>query len=546
MKTMKCPFLNQLSSSFLSSYSSLLMKNYAPLCPIMSKVSRYYSTNNEGISGPKKDNEGIKHAKRLAEGDPSTCPFLKTVNPMVKLANPVVTQDIIHPLEKNDDNLFHYHKFFQDKILMKKKDHSYRVFKKVARFADKPPFAQELSANNKPITVWCSNDYLGMTSHPQVRQAVVEAVEKYGSGSGGTRNISGNTPLHEELEKEMASLHQKEAGLLFTSCFVANDSTLFTLGKSLPNCQIFSDAGNHASMIQGIRNSGATKYVFRSNDIDHLESLLKSVDKNLPKIVAFETVHSMSGDISPVGDMCDIAHKYGAITFVDEVHAVGLYGDQGAGVAERDGVLDKIDIISGTLGKAFGNIGGYIVGSNELIDMVRSYAAGFIFTTSLPPINLKAALTSVRILRGEEGRYLRRLHRENVSYMKNLLERAQIPQMPSKSHIIPIPVGDPVVCSWICDELMTRYGHYVQSINYPTVAKGTERLRIAPTPFHSRPMMEEFVFNLLKVWKEAGLDLCEKKTSFETCFYCHRSAKLVNGVNPCEWDQACPQYSLVN
>ena len=298
----------------------------------------------------------------------------------------------------------------------------------------------EYSWGEKPITVWCSNDYLGMSRHPEVIDAVREALDKYGAGAGGTRNISGNSMGHEMLEKRLADLHQKEAGLLFTSCFVANDSTLFTLAKSLPGCHIFSDAGNHASMIQGIKNSQVPKHIFRHNDVAHLEELLSKVDKNIPKIVAFETVHSMTGDISPHEALCDVAHKYGALTFVDEVHAVGLYGFHGAGVGERDYCLDKMDMISGTLGKAFGNVGGYIVSSAKLIDMVRSYAAGFIFTTSLPPTVLYGAMASVNILASEEGRALRATHQKTVAYMKSNLSSAGLPVIPSPSHIIPIKV----------------------------------------------------------------------------------------------------------
>lgn len=262
-----------------------------------------------------------------------------------------------------------------------------------------------------------------MSCHPEVKSAVRHALEKYGAGAGGTRNISGNSLNHENLEKRLANLHQKEAALLFTSCFVANDSTLFTLARLLPGCHIFSDAGNHASMIMGIRNSGVPKHIFRHNDVDHLRSLLKKVDKNVPKIVAFETVHSMTGAICPLEELCDLTHEYGGISFVDEVHAVGLYGDHGAGVGERDNQLHKMDIISGTMGKAFGNIGGYIAGSAKLVDMIRSYAAGFIFTTSLPPTVLCGADKAIEILSSDEGRELRQRHQSNVSYLRNLLQR---------------------------------------------------------------------------------------------------------------------------
>ena len=321
----------------------------------------------------------------------------------------------------------------------------FRVFKKVNRLAQKFPSAMEYTYGEKPITVWCANDYLGMSRHPKVVGAVHEALDKFGAGAGGTRNISGNSVAHEKLENRLAQLHKKEAGLLFSSCFVANDSTLFTLAKSLPGCHIFSDAGNHASMIQGIRNSSVPKHIFWHNDVEHLEELLSKVDKSVPKIVAFETVHSMTGDISPHQKLCDVAHKYGALTFVDEVHAVGLYGFSGAGIGERDYSSDKMDIISGTLGKAVGTIGGYIVGSAKLVDMIRSYAAGFIFTTSLPPTVLYGSLASIEVLSSDEGRELRSVHQKNVAYMKSSLSSAGIPIIPSPSHIIPIKVNSFII-----------------------------------------------------------------------------------------------------
>merc|ERR1711963_13026 len=367
---------------------------------------------------------------------------------------------------------FNYESFFDQQIQKKKMDHSYRVFKKVSRDAPNFPAAREFSWGKKEITVWCSNDYLGMSAHPKVTGAVMDAVTRHGVGAGGTRNISGNSILHEELEAELASLHDKEAALVFTSCYVANDTTLFTLARQLPGCEIFSDAGNHASMIQGIKNSGVPKHIFRHNDPDHLEQLLKNVGKNVPKIVAFETVHSMDGAICPLEELCDIAHHYGALTFVDEVHAVGLYGFHGAGVGERDGLLHKMDIISGTLGKAFGNVGGYIAANENLIDMVRSYGSGFIFTTSLPPTVLMGSLASIRILKSNEGRQLRAGHQANVTYMREKLFDLGIAAEHTPSHIIPIHVGDPALTTEISNRLIKEFGHYVQAINYPTVPRG--------------------------------------------------------------------------
>ncbi|XP_071081964.1 5-aminolevulinate synthase-like isoform X2 [Haliotis cracherodii] len=420
---------------------------------------------------------------------------------------------------------FNYEAFFANEVDKKKKDHSYRIFKKVMRNADAFPFAQEHSDGKKDISVWCSNDYLGMSWHPNVCNAVRKALEKHGAGAGGTRNISGNSPLHERLEQRLADLHQKEAGLIFTSCYVANDSTLFTLLKALPGCHIFSDAGNHASMIAGIRTSGAPKHIFRHNDPDHLEQLLKKVDVNVPKVVAFETVHSMDGSISPLKELCDVAHKYGALTFVDEVHAVGLYGDHGAGVAERDECLDDLDIISGTLGKAFGNMGGYIVGTANTIDMVRSYAAGFIFTTALPPTTLSGALASIDVLASDEGRELRARHQSNVLYLREKLTHEGIPAMHSPSHIIPIHVGDALTCTKVSNELINKHGVYVQAINYPTVARGSERLRVAPTPHHTREMMDVFVKNVVDIWKSNGLDLY-KPMCPKTCESCRKDLDI--------------------
>ncbi|MGH0182557.1 UNVERIFIED_CONTAM: hypothetical protein FKN15_010021 [Acipenser sinensis] len=320
-----------------------------------------------------------------------------------------------------------------------------------------------------------------------------ETLRQHGAGAGGTRNISGTSKFHVELEHELADLHGKDAALLFSSCFVANDSTLFTLAKMLPGCEIYSDAGNHASMIQGIRNSGATKFIFRHNDVNHLRELLEKSDPSTPKIVAFETVHSMDGAVCPLEEMCDVAHEFGGITFVDEVHAVGLYGARGGGIGDRDRIMDKMDIISGTLGKAFGCVGGYIASTATLVDTVRSYAAGFIFTTSLPPMLLAGAKESIQTLKSEEGRALRRKHQRNVKLMRQMLMDAGLPVVHCPSHIIPIRVSDAAKNTEVSDLLMSRYNIYVQAINYPTVARGEELLRIAPTPHHTPQMMNFFV-----------------------------------------------------
>ncbi|XP_008318820.1 5-aminolevulinate synthase, non-specific, mitochondrial isoform X2 [Cynoglossus semilaevis] len=418
---------------------------------------------------------------------------------------------------------FQYDDFFEKKIEEKKSDHTYRVFKTVNRLAQVFPMADDFTASladKREVSVWCSNDYLGMSRHPLVAQSIMETLQKHGSGAGGTRNISGTSKFHVELEQELADLHNKDAALLFTSCFVANDSTLFTLAKMLPGCEIYSDAGNHASMIQGIRNSGAKKFIFRHNDVAHLRELLQKGDPTKPKIVAFETVHSMDGAVCPLEEMCDLAHEFGAITFVDEVHAVGLYGARGGGIGDRDGVMHKMDIISGTLGKAFGCVGGYIASTAALVDTVRSYAAGFIFTTSLPPMLLAGARQSVQVLKGEEGRALRRKHQRNVKLLRQMLMDSGLPVVHCPSHIIPIRVSNAELNTQVCDIMMSRHNIYVQAINYPTVARGDELLRIAPTPHHTPEMMKYFVERLVHTWKEVGLEL-RPHTSAE-CTFCQQ------------------------
>ncbi|XP_077385246.1 5-aminolevulinate synthase, non-specific, mitochondrial [Festucalex cinctus] len=418
---------------------------------------------------------------------------------------------------------FHYDGFFEKKIEEKKSDHTYRVFKTVNRLANEFPMADDFTGSleeKREVSVWCSNDYLGMSRHPRVVQSIMETLRKHGSGAGGTRNISGTSKFHVELEQELADLHKKDAALLFTSCFVANDSTLFTLAKMLPGCEIYSDAGNHASMIQGIRNSGANKFIFRHNDVAHLRELLLKGDPSKPKIVAFETVHSMDGAVCPLEEMCDVAHEFGAITFVDEVHAVGLYGARGGGIGDRDGVMHKMDIISGTLGKAFGCVGGYIASTAALVDTVRSYAAGFIFTTSLPPMLLSGARQSIQVLKGEDGRALRRKHQRNVKLLRQMLMDAGLPVVHCPSHIIPVRVSDAEKNTEVCDLMMSRHSIYVQAINYPTVAKGDELLRIAPTPHHTPEMMKYFVERLVRTWKEAGLEL--KPHSSAECTFCQQ------------------------
>ncbi|XP_061794302.1 5-aminolevulinate synthase, non-specific, mitochondrial [Nerophis lumbriciformis] len=433
---------------------------------------------------------------------------------------------VSHLLQDNlpsSSSRFHYDGYFEKKIEEKKSDHTYRVFKTVNRLASEFPMAEDFTGSledKREVSVWCSNDYLGMSRHPWVVQSIMDTLRKHGSGAGGTRNISGTSKFHVELEQELADLHKKDAALLFTSCFVANDSTLFTLAKMLPGCEIYSDAGNHASMIQGIRNSGAKKFIFRHNDVAHLREMLLTGDPTKPKIVAFETVHSMDGAVCPLEEMCDVAHEFGAITFVDEVHAVGLYGARGGGIGDRDGIMHKMDIISGTLGKAFGCVGGYIASTSSLVDTVRSYAAGFIFTTSLPPMLLSGAKQSIQVLKGEEGRMLRRKHQRNVKLLRQMLMDSGLPVVHCPSHIIPVRVSNAEKNTEVCDLMMSRHNIYVQAINYPTVAKGEELLRIAPTPHHTPEMMKYFVERLVHTWKEVGLQL--KPHSSAECTFCQQ------------------------
>ena len=394
---------------------------------------------------------------------------------------------------------FAYGQTFKDALASLKTEGRYRVFADILRKQGSFPHANlHIGSTVKPIAVWCSNDYLGMAQHPKVLAAMHEALDTAGAGSGGTRNISGTTHIHVELERELAELHGKEAALLFTSGFVSNDATLSTLAKILPRCIFFSDELNHASMIEGMRRSGAEKRIFRHGDMEHLEELLNLADPTAPKIICFESVFSMEGDFGKIGEICDLAQKYNALTYLDEVHGVGLYGPRGGGVAERDGVMHRVDIIEGTLAKAFGVMGGYITGSRDLIDCVRSYASGFIFTTSLPPAIAAGALASIRHLRSSNVERERLQNR--AARVKRQVSEAGLPLLASPSHIVPIVVGDATLCKAVSDELLYEHGIYVQPINYPTVPRGTERLRITPTPQHSDEMIDELILALDTVW----------------------------------------------
>ncbi|MCJ7598279.1 MAG: 5-aminolevulinate synthase [Methyloceanibacter sp.] len=375
----------------------------------------------------------------------------------------------------------------------------YRIFADLKRRCGAYPAADHFGeGGTRAVTVWCSNDYLGMSQHPAVRAAMHEAIDEVGAGSGGTRNIAGTTHYHVELEAELADLHGKEAALLFTSAYIANDSTLSTLVKLIPGTVIFSDEKNHASMIEGIRHGGGEKHIFRHNDIEHLEELLKQVPISIPKIIVFESVYSMDGNIAPIEAICDLADKYKALTYLDEVHAVGLYGPRGGGIAERDGVMHRIDIINGTLAKGFGVMGGYIAASKHCCDAIRSYASGFIFTTSLAPALAAGALASIRHLKRSEIERARL--KERVRKLKGLMADVRLPVMENPSHIVPVMVGDPVHCKAVTDTLLAHYRIYVQPINYPTVKRGTERMRFTPSPVHTDAQMAALIAALEELW----------------------------------------------
>ena len=393
-----------------------------------------------------------------------------------------------------------YNRIFAQAIDRLHAEGRYRVFIDILRNKGAYPNARCFAGHNgpKPITVWCSNDYLAMGQHPKVIAAMEEALHDVGAGSGGTRNIGGNTHYHVALESELADLHGKDGALLFTSGYVSNEATLGTLGKILPGCIIFSDELNHASMIAGIRNSGCERRVWRHNDLAHLEELLASEDADTPKLVAFESVYSMDGDVADIAAVCDLADKYNALTYCDEVHAVGMYGARGGGITERDAVADRVTIIEGTLGKAFGVMGGYIAASRDVIDVIRSYAPGFIFTTSLSPVLVAGVLASVRHLKASNEE--RVAQQAGAAMLKSLFADAHLPVMDTTTHIVPLMVGDPVKAKRISDILLAEYGVYVQPINYPTVPRGTERLRFTPGPAHTPVMMRELTEALVEIW----------------------------------------------
>ena len=393
---------------------------------------------------------------------------------------------------------------FQTQLDALKEDGNYRIFAELERQAGKFPRARchDEDAPDQ-VTVWCSNDYLGMGQNPAVINAMKGAIDAFGAGAGGTRNISGTNHAHKQLEAELADLHHKEDALLFTSGYVSNWAALSTLGARIPDAVILSDELNHASMIEGIRHSRANKVLWRHNDPEDLDRKLAALPANCPKIVAFESVYSMDGDICPMKEIVEVAEKHGAMTYLDEVHAVGLYGPRGGGISEQEGLQDRITLIEGTLGKAYGVVGGYITGSEALCDFIRSFASGFIFTTALPPAVATAAQTSIRHLKQSDQERI--LQRERVAYLRKRLDQEGIPHMDNPSHIIPVMIKDPVKCRMIADYLMQQYGIYVQPINYPTVPKGTERLRFTPGPLHSIDDIEHLVLALKELWKQCAI-----------------------------------------
>lgn len=385
----------------------------------------------------------------------------------------------------------------------------YRTFIDIERKKGQFPHAvwRKEDGSEQPITVWCGNDYLGMGQHPEVLRAMHDALDATGAGSGGTRNISGTTVYHKELEAELADLHQKEAALLFTSAYIANDASLSTLPKLFPGLIIYSDSLNHASMIEGIRRNGGAKRIFKHNDLEDLRAKLEADDPAAPKLIAFESIYSMDGDFGPIEAICDLADEFGALTYLDEVHAVGMYGPRGGGVAERDGLLDRIDIVNGTLGKAFGVHGGYIASSAKMCDAIRSYAPGFIFTTSLPPVVAAGAAASIRVLKNDQS--IRDRHQEQAAVLKLRLKGLGLPIIDHGSHIVPVIVGDPIHTKKLSDMLLDQYGIYAQPINFPTVPRGTERVRFTPSPVHGPDEMDRLVRAMDQLWSHCALNRAE-------------------------------------
>ncbi len=407
-----------------------------------------------------------------------------------------------------------YPGYFRAAIERLQSERRYRVFADLERIAGRFPHARWHSPQGvRDIVIWCSNDYLGMGQHPKVIGAMVETATRMGSGAGGTRNISGTNHPLVELERELADLHGKEAALVFTSGYISNQTGIATIARLMPNCLILSDAFNHNSMIEGVRQSGAEKKIWRHNDLDHLEALLREAVPERPKLIVFEGLYSMDGDTAPVARICDLAERYGAMTFVDEVHAVGMYGPRGGGISERDGAMGRVDVIEGTLAKAFGCLGGYIAASAEVVDAVRSYAPSFIFTTALPPAICAAATAAIRHLKSSS--WERERHQDRAARTKAVLTAARLPVMASETHIVPVFVGDPEKCKLASDVLLAEHGIYIQPINYPTVPRGSERFRITPSPYHDDGLIDALAEALVDVWQRFGLPLRDRALAAE-------------------------------
>ncbi|WWC89778.1 5-aminolevulinic acid synthase [Kwoniella dendrophila CBS 6074] len=514
-----CPFLGHSTASSLrsmastnvnSNISSLTAK--AMTCPMMGpKLASISQARTYASVAGNREVEEMHKQKNVSfnNAEAAKCPHAQAAREAAVNVKETA----------RDVGRFNYEKFYDAELQKKHKDKSYRYFNNINRLAAKFTIAHTSNVKDE-VNVWCANDYLGMSKNPVVLGTMKRTLDRYGAGAGGTRNIAGNGALHLSLEDELASLHRKDAALVFSSCYVANDACLATIGAKLPGCVIFSDSMNHASMIQGIRHSGAKKVIFKHNDMADLEAKLQAVPKETPKLIAFESVYSMCGSVAPIEAICDLADKYGAITFLDEVHAVGMYGPNGAGVAEhldydahnatrlssepvKGSVQDRIDIITGTLGKAYGVVGGYIAGSSDLVDVVRSYAPGFIFTTSLPPAIVAGAQASIAYQREYKGD--RRLQQLNTREVKKQLDELDIPVVPNPSHIIPVLVGDAELAKKASDMLLSEHQIYVQSINYPTVAVGEERLRITPTPGHSTEQIKHLVDSVNSVFNKLNL-----------------------------------------
>jgi 5-aminolevulinate synthase len=406
-----------------------------------------------------------------------------------------------------------YQAYFADALAKLRDERRYRVFADLERHAGRFPRAKwHCPEGARDVVIWCSNDYLGMGQHPKVVGALIETATRMGTGAGGTRNIAGTNHPLVELERELADLHGKEAALVFTSGYVSNQTGIATIAKLIPDCLILSDALNHNSMIEGVRQSNCEKRIFRHNDMDHLEELLRASSER-PKLIVFESLYSMDGDVAPTEAICDLAERYGAMTYIDEVHAVGMYGPRGGGIAARDGTMHRIDVVEGTLAKAFGCLGGYITGSARMIDAVRSYSPGFIFTTALPPAICAAATAAIRHLKTSS--WERERHQDRAGRTKSVLAAAGLPIMPNDTHIVPVFVGDPERCKQASDLLLEQHGIYIQPINYPTVAKGTERLRITPSPYHDDALIDELAEALVDVWEELGLPLNRRALAAE-------------------------------